>query len=186
MLKRLLTIASDKIYNLPIIVLMPHSSCNCRCVMCDIWKANKNKQEISYETLLDHVAEFKNLNVREVVFSGGEALMHSNLWKLCELLKNSNIKITLLSTGLLLKKNARNIIDNIDQVIVSLDGSEEVHDRIRKIPRAFAQLSEGIRELRKLKADFPISGRCVLQRYNFFDFINIVKAARGLGLDRIS
>ncbi|MEX2234736.1 MAG: radical SAM protein [Cyclobacteriaceae bacterium] len=165
---------------------MPHSSCNCRCVMCDIWKANKNKQEISYETLLGHVAKFKNLNVREVVFSGGEALMHSNLWKLCELLKNNRIKITLLSTGLLLKKNAGNIIDNIDQVIVSLDGSEEVHDRIRKIPRAFAQLSEGIHELRKLRPDFPISGRCVLQRYNFSDFINIVKAAKNIGLDRIS
>ena len=144
MLKRLLTLATHKIYSLPIIVLMPHSSCNCRCVMCDIWKANSNKKEISPETLEKHVATFKKLGVREVVFSGGEPLMHSNLWKLCALLKDNKIRITLLSTGLLLKRNAKEIIDYIDHVIVSLDGSEQVHDKIRKIPQGFAKLSEGI------------------------------------------
>lgn len=186
MLRRLLTLATDKIYNLPIVVLMPHSSCNCRCVMCDIWKANNAKKEISAETLEKHIGTFKKLGVREVVLSGGEALMHSNLWKLCALLNDYKIRVTLLSTGLLLKKNAKDIIENINNVIVSLDGSEQVHDRIRNIPRGFAKLSEGIRELKTLKANFPITGRCVLQRYNFFDFINIVKTAKKIGLDKIS
>lgn len=186
MLKRLLTLATHKIYSLPIIVLMPHSSCNCRCVMCDIWKANSNKKEISPETLKKHVATFKKLGVCEVVLSGGEALMHSNLWKLCALLRDNRIRITLLSTGLLLKRYAKDIIDNIDHVIVSLDGSEQVHDKIRNIPQGFAKISEGIQELKKLKPNFSITGRCVLQRYNFSDFINIVKAAKRIGLDQIS
>src|SRR3954469_1298194 len=123
MLKRLLTIATNKIHSLPVIVLMPHSRCNCRCVMCDIWKANQNKKEISLDELQKHITTFKKLGVREIVFSGGEALMHSNLWKLCDLLKSANIKITLLSTGLLLKKNAIEIIQYIDNVIISVDGS---------------------------------------------------------------
>ena len=186
MLKRLLTLATHKIYSLPIIVLMPHSSCNCRCVMCDIWKANSNKKEISPETLEKHVATFKKLGVREVVLSGGEPLMHSNLWKLCALLIDNKIRVTLLSTGLLLKRHAHDIIDHIDHVIVSLDGSEQVHDKIRNIPQGFAKISEGIRELKKLKPHFSITGRCVLQRYNFSDFINIVKAAKKMGLDQIS
>ena len=101
MLKRLLTLATNKIYNLPIIVLMPHSRCNCRCVMCDIWKANHNKTELAVEELNAHADSFKSLGVREIVLSGGEALMHSNLWKLCEVFKARNIKLTLLSTGLL-------------------------------------------------------------------------------------
>ena len=186
MIKRLLSLATHKIYSLPILVLMPHSSCNCRCVMCDIWKSNQNKKEISAESLEKHVTTFSKLGVREVVLSGGEALLHSNLWKLCALLKEHKIRITLLSTGLLLKKHAEAICKHIDRVIVSLDGSEQVHDQIRNIPQGFAKMAEGIRELRKRKADLPITGRCVLQRSNYRDLPNIISSARILGLDQIS
>ena len=33
---------TNHVGRLPIMVLMPHSRCNCRCLMCDIWRANKN------------------------------------------------------------------------------------------------------------------------------------------------
>src|SRR6201991_147386 len=104
MVKRLLTRLTDTIYDLPVLVMMPHSRCNCRCVMCDIWKANNDKKELSTEEIARHLTAFEKLNVREVVLSGGEALMHNNLWTLCGLLHEKNIKITLLSTGLLLRK----------------------------------------------------------------------------------
>ncbi|HZY78048.1 MAG TPA: radical SAM protein, partial [Cyclobacteriaceae bacterium] len=106
MLSRALNFITHKIHELPVLVMMPHSSCNCRCVMCDIWKANSEKRELTTEEIERHLAAFRKLKVREVVFSGGEALMHSNLWRLCEKLKELRIKVTLLSTGLLLKKNA--------------------------------------------------------------------------------
>jgi MoaA/NifB/PqqE/SkfB family radical SAM enzyme len=186
MLKRLLTFATHKIYNLPVLVMMPHSRCNCRCVMCDIWKANNNKKEISAEELQKHIHHFKNLCVREIVFSGGEALMHSNLWKLCSLLRDQNIKVTLLSTGLLLEKNAKDIIENINEVIISVDGSKEVHDGIRNIPNGFDKLSDGVKALKKLNSKFKITARCVLQRYNFKDFVNTVKSAKEVGFDQIS
>ena len=40
--KRQLTLTTHRIHTLPVVALMPHSRCNCRCVMCDIWKANRN------------------------------------------------------------------------------------------------------------------------------------------------
>ena len=186
MLKRILTFATDKIYNLPIIVLMPHSRCNCRCVMCDIWKANSSKKELTVEELTKHVNSFRSLGVREIVFSGGEALMNSNLWMLCGLLKSENIKLTLLSTGLLLEKNAESIIKYIDNVIISVDGSQSVHDRIRNVPGGYEKIAGGINALKKRKPGFRVTARCVLQRYNFADFINIVRGSRSIGLDQIS
>jgi len=186
MLKRLLTLATHKIYSLPIIVLMPHSRCNCRCVMCDIWKANHDKKEISAEQLQKHIDDFVRVGVREVVLSGGEALMHSNLWRLCSLLRENGIKITLLSTGLMLEKNVLEIMRQIDNVIVSLDGSAVVHDRIRNIPQGFDKLSAGVRALKKQNPAYRVTARCVLQRYNFSDFFNTVAAAKEIGLDQIS
>jgi Fe-coproporphyrin III synthase len=154
--------------------------------MCDIWKANSEKKELSVEDIQKHTASFIKLGVREIVFSGGEALMHSNLWRFCEALKGHNIRITLLSTGLLLQKQAQAIVDHCDEVIVSLDGSETVHDRIRNIPQGFQKLGDGIRTLKNIKPEFKLSARCVLQRYNYFDFAGIVNAARTLGLDKVS
>ena len=184
--KRQLTLSTHRIRTLPIVILMPHSRCNCRCVMCDIWRANRNGQEIAPELLAAHVDSFKRLGVEWVVLSGGEALMHSNLWALCEHLKSLQVKITLLSTGLLLKRNAENVVRWCDEVVVSLDGSEEVHDSIRNVPRAFERLAEGVASIKALDPALRVTGRCVVQRRNFADLPNIVDAAQGIGLDQIS
>src|SRR6187549_943351 len=134
MVKALLTQVTDKIHTLPVLVLMPHSRCNCRCVMCDIWKANQNKQEITVEQLQPHIESFRRLGVKYVALSGGEALMHSNLWLFCDQLKSIGVKISLLSTGVTLKAHAENVLKHVDEVIVSLDGNLEIHNRIRNIP----------------------------------------------------
>ncbi len=184
--KRVRTRSTGHIYSLPVLVLMPHSRCNCRCVMCDIWKANSEGYDISVEDLEKHLSSFRRLRVRRVVFSGGEALMHANLWALCELLRSIKIKLTLLSSGILLGPHAEQIVRWCDEVIVSIDGSPDVHDRIRNVPRAFEKLANGVERLRELKPKLRISGRCVIQKRNYFDLGNIIDTARRLKLDQIS
>ena len=184
--RRQMTLRTHHIHTLPVLVLMPHSRCNCRCVMCDIWKANRNGKEISAEQLAHHLDDLRRLNVQWVTLSGGEALMHSNLWTLCEQLKGLDIRITLLSTGLLLAKHAANVIRWCDEVIVSLDGDRPVHDAIRNVPRAFERLAEGVAALRREDGAYPVSGRCVLQQQNFHRLPLIINAAHEIGLDQIS
>ena len=184
--KRQLTFLTHRIHSLPIVVLAPHSRCNCQCVMCDIWLNNQHKQEISREDLAKHLDVFKQFNVRQVVFSGGEALMHSNLWILCELLKELKIKITLLSTGVLLRRHAEEVIRWSDEVVVSLDGSREIHNKIRNIPRAYERLAEGVKSLKSINPNFRLTARCVIQRANFLDLPNIIKAAHEINVDQIS
>jgi MoaA/NifB/PqqE/SkfB family radical SAM enzyme len=185
-LRRQATFSTHHIVSLPIVVLMAHSRCNCRCVMCDIWQANAMRRELTRDDLLPHLADLRRLHVQRVVLSGGEALMHSNLWLLCEMLKEVASKITLLSTGLLLETHADNVVKWCDEVIVSVDGSREVHDSIRRIPNAFDRMARGIASLRERTPGFAVSGRCVLQRQNFRDLPNIVDAAHAIGLDHIS
>src|SRR4030088_2545580 len=185
-LRRQVTRSTHRIHSLPQLVLMPHSRCNCRCVMCDIWQANANKQELSRDDIERQMGSLRSLHVQRVVLSGGEALMHRNLWTLCELLRDIPIQITLLSTGLLLKVFAADVVKWCDEVIVSIDGSREVHNSIRRVPRAFERMAEGIAALRAQRPGYPVSARCVLQRHNFRDLPNIVQAAHEIGLDRVS
>lgn len=184
--KRELTLATHHIHTLPVVVMMPHSRCNCRCVMCDIWRANQNGTELSHDDLAPHMATLRQFDVRWVVLSGGEALMHSNLWTLCELLKDLGVKISLLSTGLLLKRNAQAIIQWCDDVIVSLDGSREVHNAIRAVPRAYERLEEGVATLRAVDPTFRVTARSVIQQMNYFDLPHIIDAAHHLGLHQLS
>jgi len=137
--------------------------------MCDIWKANKHGVELTVGDLRPHLQAMTQLNVQLVVLSGGEALMHSNLWLLCRELKKRDIKITLLSTGLLLAKNARNVVAWTDEIILSLDGSRDIHNRIRNVPRAFERLSDGVDAVKNINPDFRITARCVIQKMNFRD-----------------
>jgi Fe-coproporphyrin III synthase len=184
--RRYLTLKTHKIHALPVAILMPHSGCNCQCIMCDIWKGNGNTQQLTEADVRSLLVSLKRLHTRWVVMSGGEALMNPNLFRLCEILRAEGIKITILSTGLLLGRYAAQVVAHTDEVIVSLDGSEAIHNAIRRIPKAYQKLREGVQAVKALKPDFRISGRCVIQRHNFRDWPNIIRTAHDLGLDQIS
>ena len=62
----------DPITHLPILVLYPHSRCNCRCLMCDIWQANSVKRELSREDIEQQMGALRNLHVQRIALSGGE------------------------------------------------------------------------------------------------------------------
>lgn len=186
LLKRLANQITHRIHTLPVLILMPHSRCNCRCVMCDIWRANHERKEISARDLESHLESIRSLGVRWVLLSGGEPLMHTNLWSFCSLLKREGIKITALSTGLLLEENADLLVRHCDEVIVSLDGSPEVHDRIRRLPGCAARLADGVSAIKNVRRSFPVTARTVVQRLNCADLPQTVEFAKTIGLDGIS
>jgi Fe-coproporphyrin III synthase len=184
--KRYRTLQTDKISSLPIVILMPHSSCNCKCVMCDIWKGNHNLKQLNESDVEGLLSSLKKFGTRQVVMSGGEALLNSNFFKFCGILKREKIKITLLSTGLTIKRNAAELVKWVDDIIISLDGDETLHDSIRNIPGAFKKLQEGIKELRSIDVNYRISGRSVIHKQNFRNWPGIIQAAMKIGLNSIS
>jgi len=170
---------------LPILILYPHSRCNCRCVMCDIWKRTGTGQ-ITAAELERHLEDIVSLQVEQVVFSGGEPLMNRGLFELADLLRRRGVRTTLLSSGLLLERDAARIAARIDEVIVSLDGPPEVHDRIRNVPRAFERLEAGVKALRRAAPGYPAAARTTVQKSNHLLLRRTVETARALALDWIS
>jgi len=180
------TLQTDIISSLPVVILMPHSACNCRCVMCDIWKGNQQLQQLKESDIESLLAVFKKLGTRQVLMSGGEALLNPDFFRFCEIIKQRKIKICLLSTGLTLARNAADLVKWVDEIIVSLDGNETLHDEIRNIPGAFKKLKQGITAIRSTDPAFRISGRTVIHKLNFRQWAGIIDSAREIGLDKIS
>jgi MoaA/NifB/PqqE/SkfB family radical SAM enzyme len=173
------------IESLPILLIDAHSRCNCRCVMCDIWKTGEHR-EFTLAQLESQMEAIERLQVRWVVFTGGEPLMHSNLFALAGLLRERGIRVTILSTGLLFERYAREIALHIDDVIVSLDGPPEIHDRIRRVPGGFERISAGIRAIHAERPDFRIGARCTVQKANHAALVDAVHAAKRMELSSIS
>ena len=184
--KRYRSLKTHRLSTLPIVILMPHSACNCRCVMCDIWKGNNNLKQLTAEDISGLLLTLKKLGTKQVLMSGGEALLNPGFFTLCEILKKEKIKISLLSTGLTLKKNAADLVKWVDDIIVSLDGDEATHDRIRNIPGAFNKMAEGIREIKRINPNFRISSRTVIHRLNYAIWPKIIDSAKQIGIDQVS
>lgn len=184
--KRIRTLQTDVISSLPVVVLMPHSACNCRCVMCDIWKDNKNLKQLTEDDICGLLATLRKLGTKQVAMSGGEALLNANFFRLCALLKGQGLKITLLSTGLTIKKHAEPLLQWVDELIVSLDGDAQIHDSIRNILGAFDKLRDGVAYLKTLRPNYPIAARTVIHRLNYKSWEAILTAAREMGIDRVS
>jgi len=112
--------------------------------------------------------------------------MHTQLQKLCAMTRARGIRTTILTTGLLLERDAEWIAESVDDLIVSLDGPPSVHDRIRGIPGAFPVLERGICSVRRRNAALPISARCTVQRVNHDVLPETADAAHDMGLNGIS
>jgi Fe-coproporphyrin III synthase len=184
--QRYRTLSTDIISTLPIVILMPHSACNCRCVMCDIWKDNKNLKQLTENDIRELLVSLKKLGTQQVLMSGGEALLNPNFFRFCEILRKQNIKVSLLSTGLTIQKNAEQLVKWVNDIIVSLDGNETIHDQIRNVPGAYRKLNEGVQAIKNLDPFFKITARTVIHRLNFRYWPDIIETAKNTGLDQIS
>jgi Fe-coproporphyrin III synthase len=184
--KRYRTLQTHRITAMPFVILMPHSACNCRCIMCDIWKDNKNLKQLTVDDVSAMLGTLKKLNTSMVVMSGGEALLNPQFFTLCKLLKNEGLKICLLSTGISLAANAADICEYTDEVIVSLDGDPDTHNHIRNIPNAFQKMEAGIKAIKAIKPGFKITARTVIHRLNYKVWPKIITTAMELGLQQVS
>lgn len=128
---------------LPIVLQFPvNDICNSRCQMCHIWQ-KKQKQPVSIDALAAGLADPLFSQIRAVGLNGGEPTLRRDLAQLAgtmfEHLPNLR-NINLITNGI----NDRQVIERISElsdvvrraggaldVMVSLDGYGEVHDRVR-------------------------------------------------------
>ncbi len=174
-----------QIRSLPVVVLYPHNQCNCRCMMCDIWRI-REEQQITQQDVEQLLPSFRALGVNWVVLSGGEPQLNQQWSWISKAFRAIGCRVTLLTAGLLLKPHAQAVADSVDDVIISLDGPPAVHNAIRRVPNAFEQISEGVRALREIRPDIEIRARCTVQKANHHSLRGVIAYARQIGLTSIS
>lgn len=177
--------AVHTIHSLPVLVIFPHNQCNCRCVMCDIWRI-REAREITTPLLEAQLASLRKLGVRWCVFSGGEPQLNQQWSELAKMLRATGSRVTLLTAGLLLKPQAQMIVDSVDDVILSLDGPPAIHNSVRRVSDATERIAEGVVALHQLCPEMPVGARCTVQKANHHSLRATVAHAKRIGLTSIS
>jgi MoaA/NifB/PqqE/SkfB family radical SAM enzyme len=178
-------IGTTRMTHLPILILNLHTLCNCRCVMCDIWQ-RADARHLAAATLERHRESIVSLGVRQVVLTGGEPLLNRELPGILAFFRSLPVRVTLLTSGLLLEKRAELLAEGVDEIIVSLDGPTTIHDAIRRIPRGFETIASGVKAIRRLRPAMPIACRTTVQKQNHTYLRATVQAAHQLSLDSVS
>lgn len=176
--------------------------CNLRCPYCFAKDGTYNtpKDYMTFEVgaaAIDFLIEkSKNRQNLEVDFFGGEPLMNMGVVKRIVEYANEKVKeagksihFTMTTNGVLLgEENRRWLNDNMFNVVISIDGRPEVHDKLRVTPNhkgCQALVLENAKEFRKIRGDKSYYIRGTFTANNL-DFSKDVLYLNDEGFDQIS
>lgn len=127
-------------------------NCNSRCITCNMWK-NRYSDELTTTELEDILHQLKNIHIKSIFFTGGEALIRKDIGELISMGKKQDFIVSLQTNGILLNKKAETIIDSgLDSIIISIDGIGKTSDKIRGIPGQYDETIKGIYALKNYLA----------------------------------
>ena len=176
--------------------------CNLRCPYCFAKDGTYNtpKDYMTFEVgaaAIDFLIEkSKNRQNLEVDFFGGEPRMNMGVVKRIVEYANEKVKeagksihFTMTTNGVLLgEENRRWLNDNMFNVVISIDGRPEVHDKLRVTPNhkgCQALVLENAKEFRKIRGDKSYYIRGTFTANNL-DFSKDVLYLNDEGFDQIS
>ncbi len=172
--------------------LLVNDICNSRCQMCLIWQRKRDK-EISPSELARILDDPLFRKVRYIGVSGGEPTLRRDLPQIFTVLTQK--KPGLKGTGLITNAiQAETVLERVlasaqicqkasipFNVMVSLDGVGEVHDRIRGRTGNFQSAMRVIRYLRD-KTEIPVTFGCTITKDNLWDVDELLDFVMDEGL----
>ena len=161
------------------IVLGVNNICNLHCKMCDVGTQYSNSNFYTnlvgssplnmpvdlIKKIIDQAAKYYPKVKLGYAFT--EPLIYPHLIESLEYADRKNIYTTITTNGLTLKKEAQGLIDSgLNELFISLDGPQEIHNKIRVHKSSFQRAVEGIKEILSITDRIKISIFCVITEWN--------------------
>jgi radical SAM protein with 4Fe4S-binding SPASM domain len=159
------------------------SKCNFNCKFCYSNSSNKNISSLSLETIVKIFDQAKELGVQIIAISGGEPLLHDNIFEILEYAKRSCPILMLSTNGFFINKEVAHKLKDIgvDNVQLSIEGREEVNDELRGIKGAYKNTVFALKYLREEGIDVTITP--TIQKENFDNIYYIWDLAKKYNAD---
>lgn len=145
--------------------------CNLNCGFCA--RSSIICEELTTAQIIQCIKEFKALGTEFWGFNGGEPLLREDIGVFINLCKKLGLKTSLFTNGTLIPERIHDIKD-LDLILISIDGPEQVHDKIRK-KDSFKKTLKGLDTIRCKKKNVIIA--TVLNNENIPYLNDIIKIA---------
>jgi MoaA/NifB/PqqE/SkfB family radical SAM enzyme len=167
--------------------------CNLRCSHC--YQSGHGTDELSFAEIREVAEEVSDMlaawsEIYEIAFSpsfnitGGEPFLRQDLFDILDHLSGRRFALYLLTNGTLIdrEKAVRLALTGVEGVQVSIEGPEEIHDRIRG-KGSFAASLRGISFL--LDVGITVTLNATLSEINADHFPEMVSLASSIGAQRL-
>src|SRR5262249_19081700 len=112
--------------------------CNFRCDYCDIPDAAGD--EMSADEFRRAIHELAAVGLARAPFSGGEALLRTDAIDIIRHARTRGLVTSLNSNGWLAGEHLDELAAALDMLVISLDGPEAIHDRVRNRAGSFQRV----------------------------------------------
>lgn len=150
--------------------------CNFRCIHCGSYAGKLRKDELSKQEIFKVIDDLKTIGCRQITLMGGELFLREDWYEIAQYVNSNAFDLVLISNGWFLTdpKRVKKIAElNPYTVVLSLDGGESVHDKIRGVPSSFKHVMESIVLLQE--ARIPLGVITTINKLNVNELRKIKK-----------
>ena len=121
--------------------------CNLNCKMCFLKQIKSEKKIINLDIIRKVVKELIYLRPRYNL-TGGEPFLYPEIKEIIKHIKTKGLYLSIVTNGTLIENFAETIVHSgVDKLSISIDGSPQKHDTIRRTPGAFSKTLKGIQAI---------------------------------------
>jgi len=104
------------------------NGCNARCVYCN--SPYREDPQLSTSEHRRILSEFARLGTVRIKFLGGEPLLRDDIGELVAEVRRLGMRSAMVTNGFLIPEKME-VVRQLDELVISLDGNEAAHDRQR-------------------------------------------------------
>ena len=169
----------------PVVIWNLLRRCNLACKHCYTTSADIDfPGELTTEEIFSVMEDLRAFKVPVLILSGGEPLLHPDIFKISQRAKDMGFYLALSSNGT--RITAHNIEQiaamNYHYVGVSLDGMPATHDRFRRMQGSFDEALRGIQLC--LDKGIKVGIRFTLTQDNYADFPALLQLMDDYAIDK--
>jgi len=170
----------------PVVAWNITQHCNFKCKHCYSSAIDTSvTNEMALEDMKTIVDALKSINVPVILLSGGEPLMHPDIFDLIAYIRALKIRVSLSTNGSLITKEVAQRLKTlgISYVGISLDGLKPLNDAFRGIDGAYEMALEGIRNCHQVGQKVGL--RMTIHQDNVMEVPDILKIMEAENVNRI-
>ncbi|GAB6054463.1 heme d1 biosynthesis radical SAM protein NirJ [Magnetospira thiophila] len=169
----------------PVVIWNLTRRCNLTCKHCYALAVDKDfPGELTTEEALRLLDDFKAFRVPAVILSGGEPLLRPDIHLIARRAKALGLYCALSTNGTLIGPAEMDEIADVgyDYIGISIDGSQETHDRFRRLDGAYESSMQAVRQ--SVARGLKVGLRFTLTRDNAHELDDMLALMDAEGIER--